>query len=246
VSDSSTDLAVAQRIQFQSRRAVLGREIADVKASGFLSPGEIDATARRLRPFRIRSLLDLGCGNGALGLRLAARLGCERYIGVDRRAQGKAWSNARPIEQVRFVQARFDDFAGAVADPVDGAVSHDALYLAGDPGAALDEIARVLQAGRPLLFTAYVGDGVFEGGIGGRSLESWLAAVRTAGFRVEEVQDLTSEWRGWGRRFHQERLKRCGFAESNPRVRELARISRHFLGIGGRSLLDAAQRRRKT
>ncbi len=242
MSASSIDLQ-ALTIQIEARARSLGPEVASLGASGFLAPSDLGQTLALLKPFGIKSLLDLGCGNSRLGLFLALRLGSQNYVGVDREAFGNSNDTTSGDVCARFIQAQFHELSTALGESIDGAISYDALYLAKNANAALAELAEVLPTARPLLFTVYVGNGVFEAGVHGRSLKSWLALLECNGFQVEEIVNLTENWRAWGRRFHTERLKLClELAEPTPAVLRLASISRRLLGDDGVGILGRTER----
>jgi SAM-dependent methyltransferase len=242
VSVNSIDLQ-ALRIQKEARARAVCPEVSSLGASGFLAPGEVCQTIALLKPFAINSLLDLGCGNGHLGLFLATGLGSRNYFGVDREESDSPNNRTSGDVCARFIQAQFHELRAALGESIDGAISHDALYLAEDANAVLVQLAEVLPATRPLLFTVYVGEGIFEGGVQGRSLKSWLALLECNGFQVEQITNLTESWRAWGRRFHIERTKLCfELPEPTQAVRRLVSISRRLLGVDGIGMLGRVER----
>ena len=92
-----------------------------------------------------------------------------------------------------------------------------------------------LRQGGVLVATLYVGEGVSEGGVDGRTLEFWTKLLDRVGFALKATTDLTGSWRAWAVRLHSERLDLCRQVErAGPAVNGLAAISRRMLGLDGR------------
>jgi len=108
-----------------------------------------DAVLRTLREFRVRSVLDIGCGTGQLAVRIredlpaVAIVGCDFSGGMLRRAVARS----EAIDWVRGDAGRlpFDDGA------FDAIVSTEAFHWFPDQDRALLEFFRVLQPGGRLL-----------------------------------------------------------------------------------------------
>ena len=66
----------------------------------------------------------------------------------------------------------------------DGILSQCALYVSGNPRAAFLEAARLLRKGGRLVFS----DVCFD-------VNGLLNEVRSAGFAVRHIEDMTDEWR---------------------------------------------------
>jgi SAM-dependent methyltransferase len=105
-----------------------------------------------------RSVLDAGCGAG-YGAALLARAGAERVTGIDSDAAALDFARERYGDQVRFERGNlmalpFED------DSFGLAVCFGALGSPADPGATLDELARVLAPGGVLVVDS---DGISAG-----------------------------------------------------------------------------------
>jgi ubiquinone/menaquinone biosynthesis C-methylase UbiE len=197
-------------------------EEAPLGANAFLAPGDLAYFEETLRLYssggegsgtdgRVGgSLVELGCGRGALGRYLAERLGVS-LIGVDASKVAIEQAQAVPTRvQARWVCCDFDklqlDAGGAL-----GVVSLDGISLAVDPRAMLREVARVSIPGAPLIFTACV-PRVRESAL------DWRSGLREHGFDVLEYLEVSAEWHAWLRKKHERRLSRA--AELNQRLEE--------------------------
>ncbi|MCX4241593.1 class I SAM-dependent methyltransferase [Paraliomyxa miuraensis] len=180
-------------------------------------------------------LLDLGCGRGGIGRWLATRLGA-RLVGVDGSevAIAQARSSASPEGHERFVVG---DFAatGLAAGSVAAAFSHDALYMAEEPAAALAEAHRVLRPAGVLAFTTY------------SSVSTpWEALAERSGFVVEQVDELTARWRAVMRAKHERRwsMRHVLRARHGRSVEPELSVTASMLGLGGRrSAIEHIERR---
>lgn len=228
------------------QRRVLGDEIADLRCGGFLEPGDPHSIAQALSVSRGGLLLDAGCGNARLGVETANRIGVRRYVGFDRdekivtvaREVARAFPEAS-VFAASFESADFDLKA-------DAALALDSIYLADEPSIALRNLGSLLRGGATLYFTVYVGEGVQEGGVRGRTESGWLAALTTAGFEVVDCNDATDQWRHWARQLHSARLEAWDqvVGQLGP-VAGLQRLrtSRRMLGRDGRpAFLDIVRR----
>jgi SAM-dependent methyltransferase len=209
-------------------------------SSGFLVHDDLVRLLEQLRePLRAAGqcplLLDLGCGRGGVGRWLATRLQA-RLVGLDGSAVAIAQAVAlAPMGDLeRFVVG---DFAvtGLEDGSVAAALSHDALYMAEHPRAALVEAHRVLRHGAVLAFTTYSSVGT-----------AWEALAGETGFAVERVDDLTERWRAIMRAKHERRwslrheLRRRFGRAIEP---ELS-VTTAMLGLGGRRSAIAEIERR--
>lgn len=176
--------------------------------------------AVRLRPGQ--RFLDLGCGSGFPALELACRLGSKgRGWGLDPDADAlalaRARMEARRIPNLELMQgvAEALPFGDGSLDLV---VSNNGLNNVADPVQAFAEIARVMEPGGQLVFTANL-----PGSFGRfyRTLESllaashleeripavrahiaakrpqmedWTARVSAAGLKLQRVQELSFGW----------------------------------------------------
>ncbi len=179
------------------------------------------------------TLLDLGCGRGALGRWLATRLHAS-LVGVDGSAVAIEHAQASAGEGERFVRA---DFAatGLPTGSIAAAFSHDALYMTDDREAALAEVHRVLRAGGVLAFTVY-----------GSGHAAWVELARACGFAVEQVEDLTERWRAVMRAKHERRwAQREALRERfGARIEPELSVTVSMLGLAGRRSAIAANERR--
>ncbi|MFQ5967028.1 MAG: class I SAM-dependent methyltransferase [Acidimicrobiia bacterium] len=103
-------------------------------------------------------VLDAGCGQGLVAIRLADRFGY-RIVGVDLLATliDDARANAaehRLARQMRFITADYADLPLA-SQSLDGVYTMESLVHAGDYRAALDEFRRVLRPGGRLVLAEY-------------------------------------------------------------------------------------------
>jgi SAM-dependent methyltransferase len=96
------------------------------------------------------SLLDCGCGPGALTVQLAALVSPGDVVGIDRHGDqheiGRKQAIDEGITNVSFRECSIYElpFDG---DSFDAVFAHAVLYHLGDPGAALREMHRVLKPG---------------------------------------------------------------------------------------------------
>jgi ubiquinone/menaquinone biosynthesis C-methylase UbiE len=195
-------------------------EEAPLGANAFLAPGDLvyfEETLRLYGPSGERtrtdgggSLVELGCGRGALGRHLAERLGVS-LVGVDSSNVAIEQARATPTSiQARWLVCDFDRLqleAGAAL----GVVSLDGISLAADPRAMLREVARISMPGAPLIFTACV-PRVRESAL------DWRSGLREHDFAVLEYLEVSEAWHAWLRKKHERRLSRA--AELNQRLEE--------------------------
>jgi SAM-dependent methyltransferase len=162
-----------------------------------------------LQPTADWRVLDVGCGRGDPGSRLAQEFGF-RVIGVDAVAfnleQAAGLARERGVERLMIFACgdiRCLPFGNGSFDLV---WSRDMLSHISDPFRALNECARVLTAGQPMLIhtsleTRWMGDTdrervygpltIAPEGMSRKTLEK--AAVET-GFEIETVDDLGGEF----------------------------------------------------
>ncbi|MEM9456212.1 MAG: class I SAM-dependent methyltransferase [Myxococcota bacterium] len=214
-------------------------------SNGFLVVEDLERLVTHLAPALSSTeaqppwLLDLGCGRGSLGRRLATRLSA-RLVGVD----GSPIAIEQAIKQATAVRSdrpddRFvvGDFAstGLADGSVDAALSHDALYMSEQPRAALVEIGRVLRTGGLLTFTAY-----------SSVPTAWEALARSLDWSVEHIEDLTEPWRRIMRAKHERRWAHRHALRDRfgQRVEPELSVTRSMLGLGGRpAAVDRIERR---
>ncbi|WUT01782.1 class I SAM-dependent methyltransferase (plasmid) [Streptomyces sp. NBC_00708] len=150
-------------------------------------------TRLRLRPGR--RLVDAGCGTGGIGLWLARALGV-RVDGFDLSPEAVAQATAR---RDQFLGARTDhavfrtaelENTGLPTAHAQGIVCVDVLGRATDRGAALAELARVLEPGGRLVVTRALRRGAEP---------QWHHQVAAAGLAQEHLDDRPGEPAMWER-----------------------------------------------
>jgi ubiquinone/menaquinone biosynthesis C-methylase UbiE len=124
----------------------------------FVTLAELRQLADELKISPPATLVDLGCGSGGPGLRIAARAGA-RMIGVDispvavaqvsERAEGLGLGVSAAFRVAHLERTGLDD------DVADAIVSIDALQYAPDKLATLREAARLLRPGGRIALTAF-------------------------------------------------------------------------------------------
>jgi SAM-dependent methyltransferase len=97
---------------------------------------------------RVRSVVDVGCGDGALASRVLARFPDADVVGVDVSPEELAHAGRRGL-RARFVEAPAQ--AMPIDGPVDAVVSHLALMLMVPFDPVLAQIRRVLRPGGQLV-----------------------------------------------------------------------------------------------
>jgi SAM-dependent methyltransferase len=135
--------------------------------------------------------LDLGCGRGWVGPWLAGA----SAIAVDFSVRALLDERRRPMPTVCADIGAIPVRSASVV----GALSIDALYLAGAPRSALTAVAAALVPGGYLAFT------LFDDGTATRASD-WLQAAPAAGFAVLSCHDTTDRWRHAMRAKHSWRL----------------------------------------
>ncbi|WP_159397721.1 class I SAM-dependent methyltransferase [Sorangium cellulosum] len=191
-------------------------------------------------------LLDLGCGVGRVGRRLAAALGV-RLVGLD--CSNAAITEARvgvahlmDHERPQFHVADFSS-TGLPEASVSAALSLDALYLAPDPLVALAELHRIMVPSGTLVMTAYVSENQYAGTT--NLLGDWRPILSSAGFSVDRYDNQSAIWRDVMRSKHERRWAARATLRSEfgwHAEAELS-VSAAMLGIGGRpSFLTQVER----
>jgi SAM-dependent methyltransferase len=205
------------------------------RIAAFCEPSASLAAAAASEP---RTIVDLGCGSGGLGLWLASVFGFE-LRGIDgsalaidraRALASQAQPRSASFECADFGATRLPSGAAAIV------ISHDSLYLAPQRQAAIAEAGRLLRRPGLLLFSVYAQDSA--------TLAAWRMALTRAHLRLVEMEDCTAEWRRVMRAKHELRLRH------EPEVlRALGRaghpeldVSRAMLGIGQSSFLETTRR----
>jgi SAM-dependent methyltransferase len=213
------------------RRSIAKSHGRDWHAGTFAADGEPAELARCLAGSvaeRSALVLDLGCGEGCMGRRLARALR-RRILGIDFSMPALDLAMARRHIRQEFVLADFHRLPlrkGAAS----AAFSWDALYLVSNRATALREIARVLKFGAPLIFTAYLPT---------KSLaverREWSSLLQSAGFELQVWSDRTEAWREFMRAKHARRLAQAAriLTEHGAAALPELLVSRAMLGSTG-------------
>ena len=194
----------ANAILMDLDNGVAGRSlITKFGCSGYLNRRELQLICRSLKAYarelrERRLLLDLGCGSSTFGCWMARQLRVG-LVGVDfsKVAIQLALkrSKRQTLTDMRFVVGSFEA-TGLPANSVDAVMSLDALYLASNPSAALDEIMRVGTRDAPLVYSFYSSP---------RDRTAWPELTKQAGFERVTVVDSSIGWRRYMRRKHYRR-----------------------------------------
>ena len=127
-----------------------------VEPTSFVTMTDLVRIAQELSIGSGDTLVDLGCGRGGPGLWVARETGAD-LIGIDYSPQGVEWARRRACDFGREGHAQFfvaDICATRLQDSsCQGAMSVDMLWNVPDKGAALREIARILQPGARFALT---------------------------------------------------------------------------------------------
>ena len=176
--------------------------------NGFLGAGDLayfEETLRKHAPVlgapgsaTEGTLVDLGCGRGALGRYLAERLGVN-LVGID--PSNVALDQAREVKTSVRVRWLSCDFADTQLESGSAAyiVSLDGIHMATDPRAMLREVARIAMPGAPLIFTVCV-PRFRQGAL------DWQNGLRDHSFKVLEYLEVSEAWHAWLRKKHERRL----------------------------------------
>ncbi len=193
-----------------------------------------------LKPAAGERILDLGCGDGALTVKLAAR-GAE-VVGVDASAEQVAAARARGLD------ARvMDGEALTFAEEFDAVLSNAALHWMRRPDAVIDGVWRALRPGGR--FVAEMGGdgnvrrivealvaGLDRRGLDGRAAVPWYfptvadyrSRLERRGFHVASIilfdrpTPLPGEMTGWLRTFAESFTSRLPAAEREPYLAEIS------------------------
>ena len=209
-SSADFDIAFHRRskltyITHLDRRSIAKSHGGDWHAGTFAADGEPAELARCLAGFvveRSALVLDLGCGEACMGRHLARALR-RRILGIDFSKPALDLAMARRHIRQEFVLAdlcRLPLRRGVAS----AAFSWDALYLVSNRATALREIARTLEIGAPLIFTAYLPTERLAA-----ERRNWSALLRCAGFEPQVWSDRTEAWRKFMRAKHARRLKQA-------------------------------------
>jgi SAM-dependent methyltransferase len=146
------------------------------------------------------TLIDIGCGRGGPGLRLAGTMGL-RLTGIDFSSVALLAAARRALSEPLAHPARFQhgllDATGLPPDSADAVICFDALTYAPDRLAALREIRRVLRPGGRALITVPQALRPLRGYP--RAISRWHPLVRAAGLTLLHRATARGAGTGWQR-----------------------------------------------
>jgi ubiquinone/menaquinone biosynthesis C-methylase UbiE len=129
---------------------------AGLEHYGYLTRGDLDIFAEKLKIPEGGTLLDIGCGKGGPGLKLAERLKL-KLTGIDiipeAVEQAKSFQNQFKLDfSARFALGNFYEIP-LEDNSVDAIISFDSLWAATHKILALREAKRVMKPGGEFIFT---------------------------------------------------------------------------------------------
>ena len=158
---------------------------------------------------------DVGCGHGASTFIMAAAFPKSEFVGIDFHAASVAHANghAKAFANVRFEQARAQDFAGTGFDLV---TMFDALHDMGDPVGATAHIRQALKAdGTLMLVEPQAGDSLADNlNPVGRCFYSFSASICVPASLGQEVGAARGAQAGEKRLT--ETMRQGGFTKVRP------------------------------
>ncbi len=191
----------------EAHRAVRAEAFGeDLGQTSWITAEECDQLGAMVAPRRGGRLLEVACGAGGAGIRLAQGFDLS-VVGVDVNAAGVRAATRRAAaagmgERARFLEVDANAALPFAEESFDCVFCNDAINHLADRAAVLRDWRRVLKAGGRCLFTDPV---VVTGLVSNEELaarssigfflfstaEANRAALERAGFRVEQVVDLT-------------------------------------------------------
>jgi SAM-dependent methyltransferase len=130
------------------RNLCRARQGLDMVQHGSLTRGQLEAIIRRTRALGPGRILDLGCGTGELGERVAAHAGGARLLAVDRAHSAISYAAARGTPNTAFVGADLETYVSAAPrGSADVVLSIDSLYWVDDLESFLEHVLEVLSPG---------------------------------------------------------------------------------------------------
>ncbi len=176
------------------RELCRARQGLDIVQHGSLTRGQLESLIRRTRALGPVRILDLGCGLGELGERIAGNAGA-RLLGVDRAHSAISRAADRGAPETAFVHEDMEAYvSGAPRGSADVVLSIDSLYWVDDLESFLEDVLEVLSPGG--CFLCILSE--FEDGRGGGKTLSPEdmeigAALAALAARAEERGDLRVE-----------------------------------------------------
>jgi ubiquinone/menaquinone biosynthesis C-methylase UbiE len=187
----------------------------DVDASSYVTRTDLHHMVQHLGIGKGDSFVDLGCGRGGPGLWIARETGANLAgIDISEVAVNAARSRISDFslqQEVRFQIGSFEE-TGLPHACYDGAMSVDALFLARDKDAAIEEVKRILCPGARFVFTSWEGDLPLM-------VKDHRRLLQEKGF-VVEVCEETKDWKSRQAAVYQRIV-----AEKNTLIKEMGRAS---------------------
>jgi SAM-dependent methyltransferase len=130
------------------RNLCRARQGLDVVQHGSLTRDQLAAVIRRTRALGPGRILDLGCGPGELGERVAAHAAGARLLGVDSANSAILHASRRGTPDTAFIHADMETYvSGAPRGSADVVLSIDSLYWVDDLESFLEGVLEVLSPG---------------------------------------------------------------------------------------------------
>ena len=184
------------------RNLCRARQGLDVVQHGSLTRDQLVALIRRTRALGPGRILDLGCGIGELGERVAAHAAGARLLGVDSAHSAILHASLRGTPDAAFIHADMETYVSA-APPgsADVVLSIDSLYWVDDLVSFLEGVLEVLSPGG--CFLCILSEFEDRRGGGGRTLPAEDLEIGAALSALEaergdlrlETEDFTGEER---------------------------------------------------
>ncbi|MFO7781348.1 MAG: class I SAM-dependent methyltransferase, partial [Spirochaetia bacterium] len=123
------------------------RQGLDIVQHGSLTRGQLEAVIRRTRALGPGRILDLGCGPGEIGERVAGQAGA-RLVGVDTAHSALSHAAGRDTPDAAFIHADMEAYvSGAPRGSADVVLSIDSLYWVEALESFLEGVLDVLSPG---------------------------------------------------------------------------------------------------
>lgn len=162
--------------------------------TSYVTLTDLRRTAHELRVGPGQTFVDLACGRGGPGLRVARQSGAA-LVGIDFSQVAVEHATRKAVEFGLAGRTQFQvaDFTatGFPAGALDGAMSVDALFLAPDKAAAVHEVARILRSGARYVFTTWDIDAAPA--VYGPQLNDHRPVLREAGFIVDTYEETPDD-----------------------------------------------------
>lgn len=221
------------RVNSQLFQEVYGEDCLpdEVASFDFASLSELRWMARELRVVPGETFIDIACGMGGPGLWIARETGAN-LVGVDFSATAIQHARQRADQFGLGERARYQlaDMAATnlPESQFDGAISIDALFLAPDKRAVLQEVGHLLRSGAYFVFSNWE-DRCLESnaqGVAPEKIYDYRPLLREACFEVESYEEAYD----WERKMRgvymatlahsKELIQEMGEQAANPLIEE--------------------------